>query len=461
MVHLFLLHLDAQLTHPHKLLIEKCSLAALFAGVVVRLVQYASNRSLWLDEVLTVLNLQERNYGELLGALSHNQAAPPLFLWIEELAINTLGNNEYALRLYPLIGGLLSLYLCYRFTQRFTDGWSGPVALSLFAIQSYVVYFAGEVKPYSWDVAIGLLLFMMLAAMCTFRPSRKQLIGAGLIGAISIWLSFPSILIMAAVEATNLIKLQVWKAKGREWRSLLVRRLPLYALWLTSLAGLYVANVSKTLSETGLSQGWADRYPAGWLDIWWTIDSLGQFFYKPMGFLSPMDGLAILPFLIGLGYLYRTHGWRLAYLGSPFLLTLLASYLHQYPFRNRLVMFLTPYAFVIFAEGIMVLIRRWRKGPRVLGLLGLLLAAVLLLWSFFNTFAWVIKPERAHFDEFRPAIAHIHNNWQSGDKLYVFPRSRRQFIYYETRFNFPPEDVVFASIENLTLPKLENGRLPE
>ena len=70
-------------------LIETCSQLALALGILVRLVQYFSNRSLWFDEVAVALNLQERNYSELLGALSYDQAAPPLFLWIEEFALNT------------------------------------------------------------------------------------------------------------------------------------------------------------------------------------------------------------------------------------------------------------------------------------------------------------------------------------------------------------------------------------
>ncbi len=51
-------------------------------GVVVRLVQYLNNRSIWFDEANLALNIVNRSYFQLLSPLDNNQAAPPGFLWI-------------------------------------------------------------------------------------------------------------------------------------------------------------------------------------------------------------------------------------------------------------------------------------------------------------------------------------------------------------------------------------------
>ena len=51
------------------------------------------------------------------------------------------------------------------------------------------------------------------------------------------------------------------------------------------------------------------------------VDAMGQFFYRPLGFLSPADGIAIALFLVGIISLYRTRKWHLAYLSSPFIVT--------------------------------------------------------------------------------------------------------------------------------------------
>ncbi|KPQ35857.1 MAG: Dolichyl-phosphate-mannose-protein mannosyltransferase [Phormidesmis priestleyi Ana] len=438
-------------------LIETCSQLALALGILVRLVQYFSNRSLWFDEVAVALNLQERNYSELLGALSYDQAAPPLFLWIEEFALNTFGNNEFSLRLYPLLAGLLSLFVFYHFTKLFTARWARPIAIFIFSVQSYFIYFSAELKPYSSDVCVGLLLFMAVGSLASLRPSAKRLWGVGALGVVSIWLSFPSILMMAAIEATNLIRLKVWQLRKSDWQALLARRLPLYAAWLISLVGLYVGVVSKTLTETDLSESWANRYPSGWLDLFWMVDAMGQFFYRPLGFLSPADGIAIALFLVGIISLYRTRKWHLAYLSSPFIVTMLASYLHVYPFRDRLILFLVPYGLAILAEGIAVAIRRWQKRPRLVGILGLLLAVSLLVLPLQQTLPQLIQPSRTHFDEMRPAIAYIHQNWQPGDKIFVFRWSQLQFQYYRTRYEFDSDDVFLSGIEDFGLSHLKDN----
>lgn len=448
---------------PHNSM-KTCSIIGLSFGVIVRLVQYFSNRSLWFDEVALVLNLLERSYIELLGVLSYNQAAPPLFLWIEKFFFDLVGNNEYAeyaLRFYPLLGSLLSLALYYRFTQTFTTGWARPIAIFLFSGLGYIVYFAGEVKPYSWDITIGLLLFMAIAAMDTLRPKFKQLLGVGLLGGVSIWLSFPSILVMAGVEGANVLKLKLWRLSGQEWRAFLLRRLPLYAVWLLSLSGLYFGIVTQTLAETGLSESWAVRYPKNWFDLLWLLDSFGRFFYRPLGFLSPADGLAMVAFVAGFSYLYRTQKWRLVYLSSPFVVTLIAAYLHKYPFRDRLILFLTPYALIVLAEGIAWLIAQRHRRPRVLRLLGAVLAISLLVLPLGQTLPQLVRPELAHFDDLRPAIAHIHKNWQSEDKLYVFPESQLQFQYYRTRFEFPADDVVLSQMVDFGLSRVEEGDLQQ
>src|SRR5689334_23171439 len=93
--------------HPN--LYKSLSIWAVLFGALVRLVQYASNRSLWSDEAMLALNIVDRSYLELLKPLDYNQAAPPLFLWLEKLAVQLLGNNEYALRLVPLTAGLIAL----------------------------------------------------------------------------------------------------------------------------------------------------------------------------------------------------------------------------------------------------------------------------------------------------------------------------------------------------------------
>ncbi|MEM1240709.1 MAG: hypothetical protein AAGI45_12785 [Cyanobacteria bacterium P01_H01_bin.26] len=442
------------LSHPRWL--EICSLLGVGIGILARLVQYLSNRSLWFDEVALGLNLLDRSYLDLLSALDYNQAAPPLFLWIEKFALDTWGSHEYVLRLFPLLGGLLSLGLFYRFTQRFAQGWGRPIAILLFSVQGYIVYFSSELKPYSWDVAISLLLFMAIADLATIRPTAKQLLTTGGLGVISIWLSFPSIFAIAGVEAANIFQLRPWQQSRKALKDFLQRRLPLYLAWLLSFCGLYFGVIRQTLSDTGLADSWAGRYPDSGLDIAWLLDSFGRFFYRPLGFPGPSDGVAMVAFVTGCVVLSRTAKSRLLYLVSPFLATLLAAFLHKYPFRERLILFLTPFALILLAEGIVFWLGRWQNKPRFLGVMGLVMTIMLIFMPLGRSLHGMIVPTSLHFDHVRPTIRYIDTHWQTGDKLYVLPGAQLQFEFYNRRFELPDDDIILSQLQNIGIWKVSD-----
>lgn len=449
------------LAHPPAHWLERLSLVGIGLGILVRLVQYFSNRSLWFDEVSLGLNLLERDYLELLQALDYNQAAPPIFLWVEKFLMEVWGTHEYALRFFPLVGGLLSLWLYYRFTQQFTRGWARPIALWLFALQSYIVYFAGETKPYTWDVTLGLWLFMVVMSLDAIKPRLNRLVTAAVLGALSIWLAFPSIFVMAGVEGANIVKLRLWRVSWSQLKEFWIRRIPLYSAWIASLGCLYFGIIRQTLAETGLSDGWASRYPTSWFDILWLLDSMSRFFYRPMGFSSPADGIAIVAFLTGCVWLYRRQRSHLLYLGAPFVANLVASYLHKYPFRERLVLFLVPYGLIIVAEGIVFWLGRWNKRPRMLSIISVIMAVGLIIMPVGKSLQKMVQPTRFHFDHVRPAMEYIQAQWQPGDQLYVFSRARLQFRYYNHRFNFPEADTVLSSLEDVGIRKLEDDDLDQ
>lgn len=455
------MQLFKHLSHPPAPWLERLSLLGVGVGILIRIVHYLSNRSLWFDEVALGLNLLDRSYWDLLNALDHNQAAPPLFLWVEKFFIQIGGTHEYVLRFFPLLGGLLSLVLYSQLTKRFACGWARPIALWLFAIQGYIVYFASETKPYSWDVAIGLGLFMIVMRLDSIKPGPGKLSAAGISGALSIWLSYPSIFVMAGVEGANLVKLQLWKESGQQIKAFLRQRIPLYSVWIGSLCGLYFGVIQKTLTGTGLSDSWAGRYPDSWFNLLWLLDSISRFFYRPMGFSSPADGIAIVAFITGLACLYRTQKLKLLYLISPFVANLAASYLHKYPFRERLVLFLVPYGLIILAEGIVFWLSRWNKRPKVLGLISLIMVVGLILMPTHKALRDALQPGSLHFDHVRPAMKYIRQQWQPGDQLYVFFWTGLQFDYYNRRLNFPEADTIVSDLATVGINKLESDDLDQ
>src|SRR5512143_3859115 len=102
---------------------ERVVLAMLIlVGVMLRLRQYLTDRSLWVDEAMLALNIVNRSFAELFKPLDYNQGAPIGFLLVEKSLDSIIGRNELVLRLFPLLAGLCSLWLFYLLLKRTVHG---------------------------------------------------------------------------------------------------------------------------------------------------------------------------------------------------------------------------------------------------------------------------------------------------------------------------------------------------
>lgn len=427
------------------------SLCFIFLGILVRTVQYFSNRSLWGDEVDLALNIINRSYGELSQVLDHNQAAPLGFLWLEKLATQIWGNSEYALRLIPFIASILSLGLFYRLVRQSSSIVAAPIAIALFACGRYTLYFATELKPYSSDVAIALMLFWLLLKAQHKMLSAKEMLGFAGWGSLAIWLSYPSIFILAGLSGWSLLT-----AHKRSLRQMIINRLGIYLTWLASFGLFYWLTIANTLQNEDLSSSWASRYPDSFGDILWFFDALGRFFYHPMGFRGIADGIGIFAFIVGCIVCYR--GQRTVFLAliAPFVVTMIAAYLHKYPFRDRLILFLAPLGMIIVAEGIAFLLaklteiklaNKLAKSSQIswlCGLLGVICFYALTLTTIYRASNLLIHPERKQ--EVKPVLEYVAEQSQPGDKVYIYEPGIRAFNYYLKLKSYDNLDYTYGKI---------------
>ena len=401
-----------------------------FLGCLVRLVQYLTNRSLWGDEVNLALNIIDRSYLELTQTLDYNQAAPLGFLWLEKLATQIFGNSEYALRLLPFVASIVSLGVFYRLTRLYSSSLGGVIAMALFACGRYTLYFATELKPYSSDVAIALILFWLLSRVHHRMLKLKKIINLAVVGSLTVWLSYPSVFLLAGLEAWNL-----FTASSKHWYKIIINRIGIYLTWVVSFASFYFVTIADTLTNEDLSSSWSDRYPDSFGDILWLFDALGRFFYHPMGFSGIADGIGIFAFIVGCVAWYRRNRSIFLALIAPFIVTMLAAYLRQYPFRDRLVLFLAPLGMLIVAEGTALLLTQLRKinlNNRyrcwLFGLLGIVCLYALTVPAIFRTSNFIIHPEVKH--EARPVVEYVAAEYQPGDQIYVYAGAVQTFTYY-------------------------------
>ena len=401
-------------------------------GIALRLFEYLANKSLWYDEAWLAENFIELSYTQLTGPLLNGQAAPLGFLFVEKLLSDWLGYNEYSLRLFPLIVGVLTVVVFGQLASRFVSAAATPIALSLFVLSPTLIRYSSEVKQYSIDVGLTVFLYFVAAKFIERKPyTRVDLFVFASWGMISTWFSHASTFILAGVGTTLLL----YSFVERNWKEL--RDIGIVSfLWASSFAIHYMVSLKNLTHSEHMQDYWLDSFmplpPLSFADLGWFIDTYFHFFYETLSLSVP--GLGGLGLLFGMIGIFLTQRLKFFALCSPIFFTLLASGLHLYPFHGRLILFLTPIACLFIGEGFGDLVRRLSDYSEsfywpVYVLLGLLLFDPLLA-----TVKKIRKPYGP--EDIKPVLEHTLEHFKNGDMLYVHNGAQPAFKFYRDRYGF-------------------------
>ena len=431
----------------HNPALLKLTWAAVGLGCLLRVLEYLLNRSLWLDEAYLALNVLHRPWAALLQTLDNHQGAPIIFLLLEKSASLYLGSSEYALRLLPLIAGVLSMLLFYKLAGKAISGIAIPIALGLFAISPSLIYYSSELKQYSCDVAVAILLYFLAIEGSDASWKPLKVVAFGLAGAIAIWISHPATFVLAGIGATLSIVLIAQK----DWARLL-RLCPAFLMWVVSLGACYAIALRKLAQDAVLLDYWKENFmplpPRSVTDFKWFVDSFFGFFSGTAAL--QFAGLAAFVFLVGCISMYGRNRQRLFLLLSPVVPTLLASGAHKYPFGGRLALFLVPPALLLMAEGAAVIRAAAQDYLPAVGmvLVGLLFLdpGIYVLHHFAKPHTEVARPGIMLLEEIKPVRAYLRAHEQPGDLIYVFSESEPAWEYYTLRdTSFPRGNVVIGT----------------
>lgn len=389
-------------------------------GVIARAVHLFADRSLWLDEAMLALNLSERSFAGLTGPLDFNQAAPIGFLWAEKLAVALLGLDEIALRLWPYLAGVAALFVFAALTRRLLSAPAALFAVAAFALSTALVYYAAELKQYSFDVLFAVLLPALAVAPGT--PRRGALAAAGAIG---VWFSYPLVFVLPGVA------LYSWLRHADARRGLL----PVVLVWIASFAVAWLTTGRETAANPLMARFWAEGFmpfPASVADVRWFGAAFAGWVRNTLDFsdtVSPIHrvGIAVGGALAlgGAWYAWGRDRARLALVASPTALALVASALSVYPFRGRLILFLVPTTLILMAWGVEWGLSSSARSVRVAGAGA---AGVLLLSSAGLLLGWLRAPYR---EELRPVLRYVATEAGPDDVVYIHSGARHATLFYE------------------------------
>ena len=396
------------------------------AGVLSRAVPYVFNRALWHDECKLAVNIVGRSFSGLLGKLDYHQVAPAGFLFITKLSVLTFGNNEYALRLVPLVLGIAAIFLFWAVARRCVRPNALPIALCLFALSHRVVYFSAEVKQYSGDVFFVVLLYWLVFEGQSRRLSGRWLAALALVGAVSIWFSHPAAFVLAGAGSV----LGVSSLSERNWRK--TGRLAVVGLvWGLSFAAFYLVSIGAMARYEGLVQSWQESFmplpPLSVSGLKWLADRPQEVFRNVLQ-LNPWY-LGAFAYTAGCASIFLRDKRKAFVLVLPVFFALLASGLQKYPFESRPLLFLAPSVLLLMAEGAEYV--RSRRS-RAFGVMGVILIGTLLCPVLLRAARDCVSPRTRQ--EIRPVLQHVRERYQTGDVLYLYCGAKAAFDYYSPRY---------------------------
>ncbi len=408
---------------------ETAAITALcLVGIVLRLYFFSLGRSLWFDEAMLALNIVDRSWGDLFKPLDFNQAAPVGFLLLQKIVVRVLGGSDYALRIIPLLAGVISVPLMGAVARAYLGKQHVLVPLALFALSPRLIYYAGEVKQYSTDVLAALAL-LGVGALCSHaRGNPRSLALLGGAGSLFMCISHPALFLFAGLLLSLGISFAAQKNKPA-----LIGLAGAAGAGMCVFAVLYWINLRHAEANKALTAYWAGKFAPlpPWDHLEWYLGAVLNMLRDP----AKMDAslaVALLALVGAVSLVFRKPVFAIM-LQAPFLLTLAASAVNRYPFSGRLILFLMPMLFLLIAEGMRAISARLSMLHARLGLLFYAAAVGYVLFRPLDI-VWTELKNPSMGEHIKPLLATLSEQKHPDDIVYIYYGARFAFKFYQTKY---------------------------
>jgi hypothetical protein len=417
---------------------QRAAVVLVALAAALRLGAWTQERSLWIDEARLALNVASRSYLGLLQPLDYDQAAPPLFLWLQRLVVDTLGVSEATLRVVPLVSGLAVVMLAFPIGRRLYDDRTALLGVLLCALAPSLVSASTEGKQYGVEAAVTCLV-LLSGLQWLEEPSRGRWYRVLGLGTAGVWLAPSIVFWLAALVAVVLM--------GGSGRRRVGDAVQAAACWGLSLAIAYSAVYAEAANAAYLQRYWSPAFlvpgrPAVLADGVAALRSVlwGPVFRDRFAGSDPLGNLVLIPgislilallLVIGARRLVRSASAPVATLVLlPPALTLVASALGIYPVSARTTLFYLPVLILLYAGAVEELSRGAVRRAIAAGVL-LVPALLLLLVAVAELFG---ENPREHV---RPLVAALERQRRPGEPVYVFAGAIPAWAFYTTDWQAP------------------------
>jgi hypothetical protein len=327
----------------------------------------------------------------------------------------------------------------YAVSKRYSRHISAFISLGLLALSPRLIYYSSELKQYSGDVAVALLLLLVVPNCLENTPKPRAFVALGIAGSLAIWLSYPSLFVLAAIGLTLGVAFAIQRDIYRlSWL------IGIGAVWAANLALTYVVNLRYLESNDNLTNYWIGTFAPlpPWSNLGWYSNAFIDMLNDPA--TLPISAITTgIVFLGVVSFAFRRWALMLVLL-IPFLLTLIASALGKYPFSGRLLLFLMPLLLLLLAEGAELFQKVLLRVNRPMAGLAYASLVVYLLYGPVDA-AYKNVQSPPLVEHIKATMSYMSKRYLRTDVIYVYYGARPAFEFYAPLYGFESADYIIGS----------------
>jgi len=420
--------------NPKERIFQIAIIVILAFGIILRAAKYLPAWSVRGDELAVTLNLLSRSAIELVTRpLDNDQAAPFGFLLIVKALITIFGHSEYVLRLPAFVAGIVSLILMQNLLAKTCGKYGNLFALLAFAFGNYLIYYSAELKQYSTDVLVCLILLLVFHQHLTRETTAKDFTVLTALGIFALCFSYPALFVLIGIGITLLMV--YWRNKQKLLWTVLAG-----VIWAGTFLILYFLLLRHQTNSPYLVTFWDNLLSfmpmPPWRDIAWFPKALTGLFFIVAGLSSHLV-LLIPLYLLGLWAFWKEQNWHwVLVLIIPIGLNVLVSGFQKYPFHGRLILYLLPLVIIALGKGVDYIIHSIHLPPRrVWTNITFIVLIILVLNPIVPTTNSYLVTRSYLQEDLKSVFAFMEENHQDGDLVYLYHFVGSEFIYYAPSYH--------------------------
>ncbi|CUH42776.1 glycosyltransferase family 39 protein [Ruegeria atlantica] len=163
------------------------------------------NLGIWRDEASTYFEATSGSVSAVITMVKYGELNPPGFYLVTHFATELLGPGEKALKISPLIFGLMAIPAAYFLARVAGSRPAGLIAATLVTISPVGIYYAQEARPNTLAALLGCLVTLFFLNSQNHRHRTWSLVAFVLSASLLIYVQYTGLMLLVSLALAAIV----------------------------------------------------------------------------------------------------------------------------------------------------------------------------------------------------------------------------------------------------------------